>query len=296
MLRYETAAGVKIVLDDYLGSRTIWELFGRTGFAAPPIEYIDETYAAGYSETIAARLLPRDVAIPLVIHGQTQMERDSILQGIADRLLQHGVQPDWGRLVFTRSDGKDAYLNCLYTSGLETIAEEDPFIYKAVLNFHASDPYIYAMEDTIVPLSDGNTGLLFGTFTFGAGVYFRGRLDSVVSEIFNAGHRVYPEIFISGPAEAIRIKGLDNGAVIAFQPYFKVLAGETVRIDCRDRRRGVWLTGVDGVVSDITSKLALESSLLFSVLPGVNRFQFDYTNATPATRLFARYRERRFSA
>lgn len=297
MLRYETAAGVGIILDDYLEQRTVWELFGRTGFAAPPLEYTDEAYAAGYTETIACRVLPRDVTIPLVIRGKTQAERDGVLRRIAERVLQHGVRHDWGRLVFTRSDGKEAYLHCVYAGGLEAIADDEPFVYKAVVNFHASDPYFYALDETNLILSDaGAAGLYFGAFWFGAGTYFRGGSVSAVGEVVNDGQTVYPEILITGPAKAIRIRGLDSGAAIAFPSSFELQRGEQIRIDCRDRRRGVWLTRADGAVSDITPILTLESSLIFPIHNGLNRFQLDYVDTTDATRFLLRYRERGFSA
>lgn len=296
-LSYITSRGEEIVLDNYDGERSIWELWGRMGFAAPPVEYVDEQYADGYTETLAVRIPPRDVTLNLAIRGFTMSGRDQILHRIINKMEEHGVKREWGRLKVSRSDGREVYLNCFYSGGVESLSETEPFVHLLSINFHAPDPYFYDFTPTKFYFADTEQiGLYFGDeFIFGSRTYFMGGAMSSETIVKNQGQVTYPEITVVGPAKNIKLQNQLNGAEIALEDGFQLFVGETMVIDCRDRKRSITLIK-DSVRSDITNKLRLGSSLVFPLATGDNNIKITYTDTTAITSVTFAFQQRWLSA
>lgn len=295
MLRYITGNGEIVDLDDYAVGNTIWEIFGRTGAAAPPVEFTDETLATGYTETLALRVLPRDLTIPILIRGVSTAHRDQVLRRITQGLIAHGFRRAAGRLMVAAADGRSAYLNCVYSGGLESVSDEDPLIYRATLNFHAADPYWYDDKAQEFLLSDpAQSGLYFGDrFYFGDSTFFLGGLYNDTVQFENEGETVYPVVTVVGPIERLRIE--QGGAFFTLIEGFKLEAGEILRIDFRDRTRGIQLTRVGGTTEDVTHFLAPGATLIFPFRSGPNQLKLTYSGTNAETTIKVEYRIKRFS-
>ncbi len=297
-LSYITSSGEEIILDNYQMERYIWEVYGRTGFDAPALEYVDEIYSDGYAETLAVRIPPRDVTVNLVIRGLNMAARDSIVRQTVNKLLEHGVKNTWGRLRIKRSDGTFVYLNCHYSGGFDSVSRTDPKSTLLSINFHASDPFFYSEEETEFYFSDTQQiGLYFGDgFYFGSQTYFMG--GNVTSEtiIQNDGQIAYPVITISGPAKNLKFVNNRNNGRIEIDETFVLLTGQTLIIDCRDRMRGITLRLSNGDLQDKTNLLKLGSSLVFPIEQGQNDIEITYTDTTAATSVDFVFRKRWLSA
>ena len=297
-LSYITSSGEEIILDNYQMERNIWEIYGRTGFDAPALEYQDEIYADGYSETLAVRIPPRDIAINLVIRGSTMYGRDMIVRQTVNKLLEHGVRNSWGKLRIKRSDGSYVYLNCHYSGGFDTVAMTDPKITLLNLNFHASDPFFYSEDETEFYYSDTEQiGLYFGDeFYFDSRTYFMG--GNVTSEtiVKNDGQIAYPVITVTGPAKNLKFVNSRNNGRIEIDENFVLAAGETLIIDCRDRMRGITLRDSGGQLTDKTNLLKLGSSLVFPIEQGDNNIEITYTDTSAATSVDFVFQKRWLSA
>lgn len=296
-LSFITSNGEEVVLDNYDQERNVWELWGRSGFVAPALEYIDEQYADGYAETLAVRIPPRDVTLNLIVKGSSMAGRDRVLHGIVNRMLEHGVKRQWGKLKVMRKDGTLVYLNCFYSGGLESQVEDEPFIHLLSINFHAPDPYFYDFTPTEFYFSDTEQdGLYLSDETYLSNMtYLSGGVMSSETIVDNAGQIAYPVITVTGPAKNIKIENLANGAKIEFSTGFELYLGDVLEIDCRDRRRGIWLTR-DGVKTDITNTLKLGASLVFALATGENNIKITYTDTTAATSVNFSFQRRWLSA
>lgn len=296
-LSFITSNGKEVILNNYDQERNVWELWGRTGFVAPALEYVDEQYADGYAETLAVRIPPRDVTLNLVVHGSSMLGRDRVLHNIVNQIFEHDIKQSWGKLKVQRKDGTLVYLNCFYSGGLESQAEEDPFTHLLSISFHAPDPYFYDFTPTEFYFADTEQiGLYFGDeFIFGSRTYFMGGAMSSEAIVKNGGQVTYPEITVVGPAKNIKFQNQLNGAEIALEDGFQLFVGETMVIDCRDRKRSITLI-TDGVRSDITNKLRLGSSLVFPLATGDNNIKITYTDTTAITSVTFAFQQRWLSA
>lgn len=296
-LSFITSNGKEVILNNYDQERNVWELWGRTGFVAPALEYVDEQYADGYVETLAVRIPPRDVTLNLVVHGSSMLGRDRVLHNIVNQIFEHGIKQSWGKLKVQRKDGTLVYLNCFYSGGLESQAEEDPFTHLLSISFHAPDPYFYDFTPTEFYFTDTEQdGLYLSDETYlGNITYLSGGVMSSETIVDNAGQIAYPVITVTGPAKNIKFENLLNGAKIEFADGFELLLGDVLEIDCRDRRRGIWRTR-DGVKTDITNTLRLGASLVFALATGKNNIKITYTDTTAATSVNFSFQRRWLSA
>lgn len=297
-LSYVTNKGIEVVLDNYETEKTIWELYGRTGFEAPAINFIDEQYADGMIETVAVTIPARNITVNLVVHGKTRLQRNEVLHGIVNQIVEYGARTSWGKLKVEQADGTIVYLNCFYSGGLESQAESDPLTHLLSLNFHAADPYFYdtAMTQTVFQDTE-QSGLYLGdTVYLSDTTYLEGGALSSDMQIDNPGQLTYPVIRIQGPARNIKVENLTANAKVEITTGYALPAGEVLRIDCRDRRRGITHISAGGVETDRTDLLASGSSLVFPLLSGANRIKLTYTDTTAATHMKFMFQKRFLSA
>jgi hypothetical protein len=296
-ISFITSNDEEIVLCDYDTTRSIWELWGRTGFEAPPVSFIDEKYADGYVETVAVKIEPREISINMIVYGSSDVTRDKTFHTLINKLIEHGSKNTWGKLKLSRSDGSFVYLNCIYSAGIEAITEQYLRFHKFTLTFHAADPYFYDFDETEFRFTeDVQTGLYFGdNFYLGALTYFIGAAPTAES-IINDGQTTYPTITITGPAKNISITNSLSGKTLAMASSFELAVGEILFIDCRNRSRIIQKTDTSSVVTDVTNSLALGSSLVFPILTGTNDFLFEYTDTTAATTITFSFQKRYMSA
>lgn len=297
-LSFITSRGEEIVLDNYYAEKTIWELYGRTGFEAPPVEFVDQQYADGYTETIAIRLPSRDVAINMVVRGNTTYARDKVLRGILNRIIEHGAQTNWGKLKVLKSDGTYVYLNCHYSGGAAEISEEGAEYHLLTMNFHAADPFFYDVDNTEFYFSDTEQdGLYLGEEQYlGDNVYLSGGIMSSETIVKNTGQTTYPVITVTGPAKNISFHNSLTGLTLEFDTGYTLTAGEVLTIDCRDRKRSIKFTDTEGVTTDITNILKAGSSLAFPIVYGDNNITITYTDTTEDTSVDFSFQKRYLSA
>lgn len=297
-LSYVTNKGVEVVLDNYETEKTIWELYGRTGFEAPAINFIDEQYADGVIETVAVTIPARDVTVNLVVHGKTRLQRNEVLHGIVNQIIEYGARTSWGKLKVEQADGTIVYLNCFYSGGLESQAESDPLTHLLSLNFHAADPYFYESTLTQTIFQDTEqSGLYLGDSVYLSDtMYLEGGSLSTDTWVENSGQLTYPIMKVRGPAKSIKIENLTANTKIEIKNDYLLLVGETLRIDCRDRHRGITHISAVGVETDRTDLLELGSSLVFPLLSGANRIKLTHTETTAETYLKFMFQKRFLSA
>lgn len=297
-LKFVTSRNFEIDLAPPHTEQGIWEIYGRTGFEAPPVEFVDEPYADGYVETIAVRMQPRDATLHMIVRGQSTLERDNTLHPIVNQLLEHGARTGWGKLYIDKSDGTIVYLNCFYSGGLESQSEDDPLMHKFSLSFHAADPHFYEQDWTGVIFSDTEQdGLYLSDTTFLSDMTFlSGGIQSSETIVKNMGQLAYPVITVHGPAKNIKFENQHNGVKIELEEGFILATGETLTITCLDRKRSILLKNTAGVESDITNKLRRGSSLVFPILHGNNYIKITYTDTNAMTYVNFAFQQRYLSA
>ena len=291
---YITSEGDEIMLF-MKGNTRSWEMRGRFGFSAPGIKTQDRQYANGSVRTLSAVLKPRECGFKMIVLGESSYERDQYFFDMISRLMQTGSKEDWGKLKVRRSDGKDVYLNCLYTGGFEDVTEEYWAFHRFTLTFKGGDPYFYDAQETVLTSEELanptrlKTGLFLGNW----------RLNSGITDITveNTGEILYPIIEVTGPADNIRITNHTTGQTLAMDSSYSLASGKTIILDCRENKRGITLrTDSSGATTDISNKLALGSSLIFPFIKGTNKLSLYYTGSANTSGYTIRYQKRYLSA
>jgi len=294
LLSYITAAGDEVILS-CPAYKKWWECYGRQGFAAPPVKHVTREYADGATDTLAVIMEPRPLMIQMVINGESSVERDEILFDMASRLIQLGSRKDWGKLKVKRSDGKTVYIDCVYTGGLDQIADSLPNAEQFFLSFYAGNGYFYDVNETLLSTSP-LSGLIYlsDDLYLGDDIFLTDGVTSI--DIDNRGEMFYPVVDIFGPASVIRVTNHATGKVLAVNSDFALLANQRLTFNCQEHERGITLMAADGTITDVTEKLLLGSTLVWEIVKGENPITFYYTNSSSDTFSRIRYRQRYFSA
>ena len=146
---YITYLGDEIVLscEDY---KQWWECYGREGFSAPKLDPVTREYADGMIDTLAVVMKPRKLTLQMVVSADSSQERDQVIADMASRLIQLGSRKSWGRLKIMRSDGTFVYIDCVYSGGMDAIAQNLPHLQKFSLQFYAGNGYFYDEFETLL--------------------------------------------------------------------------------------------------------------------------------------------------
>lgn len=293
-LSYINARGTEIVLDDdersFLG-----ELQGREGFEAPEIELSSVQYGNGTEETISAKLKPREATCYFWAETLDWKRFDRKFSDLKAALIQVGAKPkSWGRLRIRKRSGGYVYLNCLYSEGLDSMVRDSETRAAFHLTFKASDPLFYDGYEQRVELRTWEEGawLHFGTrFTFGQHTHFRSS-DTIHGETVEMEcFRAYPVITITGPARNIMLRNLTTEQVIALEPEFELLEGETFEIRTDPLTRSAVWHRFDGTERNGSKFLTAESHLEWFLCHGVNELQYRNSDTNEVSVCTLRYQQ-----
>ena len=289
---YENAEGVTVTLS---GERTddVWEVNGRSGAEVPELSATSVTYADGSSRIVSAKMEPRTVTLQMALKGANQQNTDTRFHDLMSRLIQTGSRDEWGKLTFTRTDGKRVYLSALYTGGAN-IADEYRRLKVFTLEFTAGDPYFYNVDETEVTASSSAGGTFIGEGVYlGAWTMRSGSATDL--DVYNNGEVCYPVLKIHGPAAVIEFSNELTGKTLALDPDYVLLADDELTVNCRPGERKITLTS-GGKESDVTYLLATTSSLNWQIARGHNKIKIGYTAGAAQTDYALYFRERYLSA
>lgn len=291
---YITYLGDEIVLscEDY---KQWWECYGREGFAAPKLDPVTREYADGMIDTLAVVMKPRKLTLQMVVSADSSQERDQVIADMASRLIQLGSRKSWGRLKIMRSDGTFVYIDCVYSGGMDAIAQNLPHLQKFSLQFYAGNGYFYDEFETLLSTQQLTDLVYLGDEIFLSDELFL--TDGISSLLINnRGESFFPVVDVFGPASVIRIQNNSTGKILAVDPDFQLLEGQKLTFNCREHEREITLTDTENTVTDVTEKLLLGASLRWEIVKGENSITFYYTDSNENTFARIRYRQRYFSA
>ena len=268
-LVYENGRGVKTVLSgEFLTDR--WELRGRSGFSAPQVELITQKYVNGRQQIVGRIIQPRTVTFNMIVVGDSAQERDAIFFQMVDRLLDVGGG-DIGKLYITRTDGKEVFLNCAYSSGLSIVEEYKKF-HRFTLEFFAADPYFYSTytDTQAVPVVESNVATLADDLYLG--VWYLGVGDLVGQGVVtnSAGGDIEPILRIKGRRMSITIRNEMTGKSISLEDT-DLTNGDELVIDTRSQSRNAYIVREDGSIESAMQYIVwTELEIDFPLVPGNN--------------------------
>ena len=268
-LVYENARGVKTVLSgEFLTDR--WELRGRSGFSAPQVELITQKYVNGRQQIVGRIIQPRTVTFNMIVVGDSAQERDAIFFQMVDRLLDVGGG-DIGKLYITRTDGKEVFLNCAYSSGLSIVEEYKKF-HRFTLEFFAADPYFYSTytDTQAVPVVESNVATLADDLYLGVWYLGVGDLVGQGVVINSSGGDIEPILRIKGRRMSITIRNEMTGKSISLEDT-DLTNGDELVIDTRSQSRNAYIIREDGSIESAMQYIVwTELEIDFPLVPGNN--------------------------
>ena len=289
---YVNAEGIEVsIFNERI--RDIFEVGGRSGTEAPDLSTESVTYADGSTRIISAKLEPRTVSLQMVLKGADREAADTRFHDLISRLIQTGSRDEWGKLKFTRSDGKQVYLSAIYTGGANVTSKYKRFKVFS-LSFSAGDPYFYNITETEVTAksSEGGTflndGIYLGAWTMKSGA-------ATDLEVYNNGEACFPVLKIHGPAAVIEFTNKATGKVLALDPDYVLKQDDELTVNCRPGERKITLTS-GGKDTDVTYLLDTGSSLNWKLERGKNSIGIAYTGGASGTDYRLYFRERYLSA
>lgn len=300
LLSYKNARGETAILDD-TERRFIWENYGRTGTEAPTLEYTEVTYADGSTEIIAINMQPRECTfnftVPMDKRKPALREK---FEALKQQLIQTGAREgDWGQLMIRRPDGRELFLNCAYTGGLDEFIREYPLVGQFSLTFRAQDALFYdGFEQTYTIQQDDRAGYLFmdPALFMDPSLYMMSAQGNTGSDLYINGDLIYPKIIINGPAENISLINKTTGRKIILSSSVSLEMNERITITTEKRNRTIKMRDKNGVTTNLMSKLTSASSLNWWLTRGTNNIEFKNTATTPESYLQFRYKEGYLSA
>ena len=297
-LSYITNTGDEIVLSCE-GFYKWWECYGRKGFVAPSLKTEEAKFADGSSKIMAIRIKPRTLVVEMVTLGRTSSERDLILRNIASGLTQIGSNLEIGKLKITRLDGKTVYIDCAYIGGMDDIQAKYPRFQRYSLRFYSTNGYFYDQESTKYNINIFQSeGLLnFGNdFIFSDSTFFRSNGLFHDRTVYLDGYRAYPVITIKGPANNIALINQSIDRMIAFDPKFYLLSGESLTIQTASAERGSTVKRIDGTEEDGFRYLLPETNLDWYLTAGKNEISYRNSNNNRTTNCELAYQQMWLSA
>ena len=272
-LYFVNSDGVRVDLS-IEGKTDAWELIGRRGFSAPPVELITQRYANGVTKLLRRLIEPRTVSISMVVVGNSTEERDAVFFDMIGKLFGSG--DGVGRLYAMRSDGLEVYLNCAYSQGLDVFEEYRKF-HRFSLDFYASDPYFYRelqSTDIIVPPENKLTlhdGFIVGNY-HKIGEYI-GEGYGIVNN--NSQVTLDPIIQLKGARGSFTVTNEATGKYIKMN-NLALVASDTLVINTRQNERGIYIVHADGSKEQAGQYLSWSTiDFDFPILVGENPINFE---------------------
>lgn len=273
-LIFENTLGERIELS-VAGNSELWEVIGRTGFSAPPVEMVTQRYANGMTKMLRRLISPRTVSVSMVVRGDTREERDAVFFDMIGKLFGRSGDGE-GKLHVMRSDGSEVYLNCIYSDGLDTLTEQYKKFHRFTLSFYAPDPYFYH-DLTPVEIRIPPTNMLTLSNLLQVGNYhkigeYTGEGEGV---IYNASQvAINPVIKLKSPRGNCTIENQTTGERIVLSGLL-LAQDDTLIIDTTERGKGIFVQHADGTRSPAGQYLDWESlDFDFHIAVGVNEISF----------------------
>jgi Phage tail protein len=209
----------------------------------------------------SAQALPRTIVVPVLVEGASELEVDARLGALGAMLSPH----DDARLIYRRPDGVERELAVRYVGGGDAITATDDSGYlqryvTVPLLFRAHWPFWRSATAAVSSL--GPTSFSDGRSS-----------GSNLATATNAGDvDCWPEITVTGYAEAIEIASLTLGKVVRVR---RILAlTDVLRIDTDPRSFGVY-------INDAADYTAIDPlTEWFPLVPGPNVLLFRGNTAT----------------
>jgi len=253
-------------------------LTGGAGYEVAPSELaLSSVPGAAGAVVTGVHTRPRDVLLPLQVHGRNQAAVWAEVQKLRDLTdPERGMTRDGNFRLVCRSASGTRQLSLAYRSGLEDAVEDLPWMKEYVLDCLAPQPFPQDREEQSKPflLASGNAGFL--------GAPWPPKLSS--SAVMGAGTPVemlstvpvYVTAALTGPCDSVLIEG-SNG--LRLDVPGGVPAGKTLRIVTDRRRKSIRLDGAPAA-----GMLAMGSKAPPFPL-GQTLLSVTATGATAATRL-----------
>lgn len=140
LVYFVNSQGKRVVLSSS-ENRNYWELRGRTGFTAMEVDIFTEKYADGTTKYFGKALKPRNCSMKMICVGKNSAERDNLFFGMVDTLMDVWGTGE-GKLYVRKTDGTLAWLNCVYSGGMNAVEQYKKFK-MFTLSFYAADPFFY---------------------------------------------------------------------------------------------------------------------------------------------------------
>lgn len=257
---------------------------GMRGRFMPNFSFIeDKTPFTAGSRIQQVNIEPRDVDVPIFVKSKNDVELRSKMRDIT-RML-NPLKGD-GHLRSISSDGTQRELACRYLSGFEGDESRDNKGYywlKAILVFHAADPFWYDTATQVKTFTSGEPVPFFPLFPL--------RLNS--SNVFadttidNAGDvETWPEWTVTGPGEHIKLRNLTTGETMYFEHEDSKLGiGESITINTKPFHKKIIKN--DG--SNLFYTLSDDSSL-WTLQDGNNAIRLEMSGATEESSIQLSYR------
>ena len=269
---------------EYVFDTDIKVLSGMNGRFMPPVSFVeDKVPFQDGSKLRQVNIGYRDVDVPIFIKAKDEVGLRNKMRS-ATRMLN--PLKDDGKLKVISPDGIQRELTCRYHSGLEGSEGRDDkgvWFQKAVLVFHAFDPYWYD-SNTIVQTFRANEspGLFFPIPPL------RLASSTVFADVTigNTGDvETWPEWIIQGPGENIVIRNLTTDDVTTIN--YSLNVGETLTVNTRPYHKTVTKqdrTNLFYTLSDDSSLWPLEE--------GDNSIRIEMSNSTTDSSVQLTYKNR----
>ena len=273
-LRYVNGSGKEVILSS--PEITKWfELRGRTGFTAPNIKLITQTYANGVTKVLKRQLEPRPVTISMMVVGDDEEERDSIFFDMISKLMDVDGE-DTGRLYVKRSDGMIVYLNCTYSSGL-SVFEQYRRYQSFNLEFYAPDAWFYKdLDDVTIETEKENYLTLSDTLMIGEyhkiGEFYSNGQGIIHNDVMES---LQPVIRLQKAVGTMTITNETTGYSIKLK-NMDMVEGQTLVIDTRDDSKNIYIVDSDGTESQAGQNLEWSTQdYEFPIVPGDNLITYN---------------------
>lgn len=226
---------------------------------------------------------PREVAIPVLIAGDTLAGNEAAVDGLA--WLVDPTRGD-GKLRATRHDGSERELSCRYVSSLQ-ITEATAFdaAWQSMLVFRAVDPYWYDSSSQTVIVAPGPSPSFFPFFPLKLGA---SEASDSVSVVNDGQVEVWPVWSITGPGT---FSASNDSLGEEWVLEHELGGGEIVTIDTRP--------GIKTVVSSSAGDLfgaLTDTSNLWPLGVGSNQVTLTVSGADEESRLVLSWRRGWLSA
>lgn len=181
------------------------------------------------------------------------------------------------RIDFTTNGGKEFYLTAELVAipqFIDDLENDNPSWLKGLLQFSASDPYIYSAHSTVADLAAWVSGFEFPLEITEEGIEMGQRSQSLIANVHNDGD--------SDTGMIIRFRAVSsvvNPALVNVNTYevfklnFELNGGDLVEVSTYKGRKTATLIR-NNVRTNIFNAVALESVFL-QLTPGDNLFRYD---------------------